>query len=119
MTKTAGSGSTPKCHGSGTTGFSLTLRDVISGCVHLDNLDVLIRHLGAQLVIDGGQLLAVAAPRRVELNKHVLSRSRNTTISVAGPGCFSRILIFTHSGSRIQKQQQKREGKKKFVVKEL
>jgi hypothetical protein len=28
--------------------------------------------------------------------------------SVADPGLLSRILIFTHSGSRIQKQQQKR-----------
>ncbi len=28
----------------------------------------------------------------------------------------SRILIFTHPGSRIQKQQQKRGVKKKFVV---
>jgi hypothetical protein len=26
--------------------------------------------------------------------------------SVADPGCLSRILIFTHPGSRIQKQQQ-------------
>jgi hypothetical protein len=33
-------------------------------------------------------------------------------ISVADPGCLSRILIFTHSGSRIQKQQQKRGVKK-------
>jgi hypothetical protein len=32
--------------------------------------------------------------------------------SVADPGCLSRILIFTHPGSRIQKQQQKREVKK-------
>jgi hypothetical protein len=29
-------------------------------------------------------------------------------ISVEDPGCLSRILIFTHPGSRIQKQQQKR-----------
>ncbi len=33
-------------------------------------------------------------------------------VSVANPGCLSRILIFTHPGSRIQKQQQKREVKK-------
>jgi hypothetical protein len=32
--------------------------------------------------------------------------------SVADPGCLSRILIFTHPGSRIQKQQPKREVKK-------
>jgi hypothetical protein len=37
------------------------------------------------------------------------------TVSVADPGCLSRILIFTHPGSRIQKQQQKR-GEKKLVV---
>jgi hypothetical protein len=43
--------------------------------------------------------------------------------SVADPGCLSRILIFTHPGSRIpdlgsriQKQQQKRVVKKKFDV---
>jgi hypothetical protein len=35
-------------------------------------------------------------------------------ISVADPGCLSRILIFTHPGSRIQKQQQKRGVKKIF-----
>jgi hypothetical protein len=84
--------------------FLFTLRDVVGGGVHLDNLHILIGHLGAQLVIDGGQLLAVPAPRRVELNQHVLGSRRNTTTSVAGPGCLSRILIFTHSGSRIQKQ---------------
>ncbi len=33
-------------------------------------------------------------------------------ISVADPGCLSRILIFTHPGSRIQKQLQKRGVKK-------
>jgi hypothetical protein len=32
--------------------------------------------------------------------------------SVADPGCLSRILIFTHPGSRIQKPQQKRGVKK-------
>jgi hypothetical protein len=32
--------------------------------------------------------------------------------SVADPGCLSRILIFTHPGSRIQKQHQKRGVKK-------
>ncbi len=32
--------------------------------------------------------------------------------SVADPGCLSRILIFTHPGSRIQKEQQKRGVKK-------
>jgi hypothetical protein len=44
---------------------------------------------------------------------------KNQAASVADPGCLSRILIFTHPGSRIpdlgsriQKQQQKREVKK-------
>jgi hypothetical protein len=32
--------------------------------------------------------------------------------SVADPGCLSQILIFTHHGSRIQKQQEKRGAKK-------
>jgi hypothetical protein len=35
--------------------------------------------------------------------------------SVADPGCLSRIPIFTHPESRIQKKQQER-GEKKFVV---
>jgi hypothetical protein len=45
-----------------------------------------------------------------------------TFYSVADPGCLSRILIFTHPGSRIpdlgsriQKQQQKTGVKKKFL----
>jgi hypothetical protein len=38
------------------------------------------------------------------------SRSRSK------PGCLSRILTFIHPGSRIQQQQQKRKGKKLFVV---
>jgi hypothetical protein len=37
-------------------------------------------------------------------------------ISAADPGCLSRILIFTHPGSRIQKQQQKRGVKKLIVI---
>jgi hypothetical protein len=39
-------------------------------------------------------------------------------ISVADPGCLSRILIFTHSGSRIPnpKTATKERGEKKFVV---
>jgi hypothetical protein len=35
--------------------------------------------------------------------------------SVADPGCLSRIRIFSHPGSRIQKQQQKRGVKKSFL----
>jgi hypothetical protein len=38
-----------------------------------------------------------------------------TVTSVADPGCLSRILIFTHPGSRIQKQQQKRGVKKNLL----
>ncbi len=78
--RTASADPDPHQNGSGTLWFLLTLRDIVSGGVHLDDLDVLVRHLGAQLVIDGGQLLAVPAPRRVELNQHVLARRRNTTI---------------------------------------
>jgi hypothetical protein len=37
------------------------------------------------------------------------------TTSVADPGCLSRILIFTHPGSRIQKPQLKGGLKKMFV----
>jgi hypothetical protein len=38
--------------------------------------------------------------------------------SVADPGCLSRILIFTHPGSRIPdpKNSNKREGSNKFFV---
>ncbi len=35
---------------------------------------------------------------------------------VADPGCLSRILIFTHPGSRIQKQEQKRGVKTKLLT---
>jgi hypothetical protein len=35
--------------------------------------------------------------------------------SVADPGCLSRILIFTHPGSRIQKREQKRGGGKNLL----
>ncbi len=51
------------------------------------------------------------------LNESAGSRSGFTEkISDADPGCLSRILIFTHPGSRIQKQQQTRDVKEKFVV---
>ncbi len=48
------------------------------------------------------------------------ARNRLGKGSVADPGCLSRIpdpgsWFFTHPGSRIQKQQQKRELKKKFL----
>ncbi len=39
-------------------------------------------------------------------------REERVGTSVADPGCLFRILIFTHPGSRIQKQQQKRGVKK-------
>jgi hypothetical protein len=42
---------------------------------------------------------------------------RDLSCSVADPGCLSRILIFTHPGSRIQKQLQKRGVNKIFFVK--
>jgi len=57
-----------------------TLGDVVGSGVHLDDLNVLVRHLGAQLVVDGGQLLAVAAPWGVELNQHVLKIMKNIYI---------------------------------------
>ena len=40
--------------------------DVVGGGVHLSDDDVLLRHLISELVVDGGELLAVPAPRRVE-----------------------------------------------------
>jgi hypothetical protein len=40
------------------------------------------------------------------------ARQSILNFSVADPGCLSRILIFTHPGSRIQKQQQNRGVKK-------
>jgi hypothetical protein len=36
-----------------------------------------------------------------------MALSTSLTDRVADPGCWSRILIFVHPGSRIQKQQQK------------
>jgi hypothetical protein len=41
-------------------------------------------------------------------------RYNDVDCSVEDPGCLSRILIFTHPGSRIQKQEQKRGVKKNF-----
>ncbi len=62
--------------------------------------------------------------RSYYLTDHMKVRTPKSTPlyhSVADPGCLSRILIFTHSGSRIQdpgsKNSNKREGvKKKFVI---
>ncbi len=42
-------------------------------------------------------------------------RTERCYTSVADPGCLSRILIFSHLGSRIQKQQQKRGVKKNLL----
>jgi hypothetical protein len=47
--------------------------------------------------------------RHTELLR-VLNLKDDKKSSVAYPGCLSRILIFIHPGSRIQKQQQKRGG---------
>jgi hypothetical protein len=40
----------------------------------------------------------------------------NKKTSVADPGCLSRILIFTHPGSRIRKQQSKERGEKQNLL---
>jgi hypothetical protein len=37
-------------------------------------------------------------------------------ISVADPGCLSRILIFIHLGSRVQQEQQKKRRGDKLVL---
>ena len=37
-------------------------RNIIGSGVHLDNLNLFILHLLTQLIVDGGQLLTVAAP---------------------------------------------------------
>ncbi len=56
---------------------------------------------------------AIIAMNRYIIFKRVLETLVN---SVTDPGCLSRILIFTHPGSRIQKQEQKRGVKIKLVV---
>jgi hypothetical protein len=60
--------------------------------------------------------------RYVVLDRGLWIRIDLMLISVADPGCLSRILIFTHPGSRIsdlgsriQKQQQKRGVKKNLL----
>jgi hypothetical protein len=63
----------------------------------------------------GGGRHAPALPRNRYLQQSYPGMPFYGTSSVADPGCLSRILIFTHPGSRIQKQQQKR-GVKKLVV---
>jgi hypothetical protein len=59
------------------------------------------------------------APHLNTVSDEVLNFCCNVADSVADPGCLSRILIFTHHGSRIpdlgsriQKQKLKREVKK-------
>jgi hypothetical protein len=60
--------------------------------------------------------------KQVLQNRTVLltwPKKKNEIFSVADPGCLSRILIFTHSGSRIPdpKSATKERGEKKLVVK--
>jgi hypothetical protein len=50
-------------------------------------------------------------PAQIRLIRYVIIKEIG---SVADPGCLSRILIFTHPGSWIQKQYQKREIEKKI-----
>jgi hypothetical protein len=103
----SGSGSTPKCYGSGTLLPELCLLvtwRVVSSppCRRVEDTS------GLCIVVD--PLLSVVA-----LTGHLTS--------VADPGCLSRIpdpdfypSRIPDLGSRIQKQQQKRGGEKKFVV---
>jgi hypothetical protein len=57
-----------------------------------------------------------AQPLRLNVLLHIKKGTHEkyetiTVPSVADPGCLSRILIFTDSGSRIQKQKKKRGEK--------
>jgi len=47
-------------------------RDVVRGGILLDDLDLLVSHLLGELFVDWGQLLALAAPRTVELTNTYL-----------------------------------------------
>jgi hypothetical protein len=53
--------------------------------------------------------------RKETLENIILAYRVGTGTVLVDPGCLSRILIFTHHESRIQKPQQKR-GVKKIVV---
>ena len=70
--------------------FKLTRRHVVCGRVHLDDLHAwLLPELLPQLVVDGGQLLAVAAPGRVELDQGVLAGGGHQVVKVLGNGDLS------------------------------
>ncbi len=57
---------------------------------------------------------------RPTISNHITARRLLSVNSVSDPGCLSRILIFTHPGSRTpdhgSKNSNKREGWKKYVV---
>jgi 2-oxoglutarate dehydrogenase complex dehydrogenase (E1) component-like enzyme len=62
--------------------------------------------------VEVGQIILISFSLTLKLNKKWDVIFFIVFPSVADPGCLSRNLIFTHPGSRIQKQQQKRGVKK-------
>jgi hypothetical protein len=60
-------------------------------------------------------LLQTVQRRGVIVMEEAISFYYRLICSVADPGCLFRILIFTHPGSRIQKQQQPRGVKKNLL----
>ena len=53
--------------------MNLDILDLVEGGVHLgDDVFGSVGEVGRELIVDGHQLLAVAAPRRVELDEHAL-----------------------------------------------
>jgi len=61
-------------------------RHIVGGGVHLDDGNVLVLQLLGQLLVDGGQLLAVTAPWGVELDERVLAVVDHQLVKVLGHG---------------------------------
>merc|ERR1711963_602445 len=68
--------------------------DLVGGGVHLGNHNILtVLELGAKLVPDGGQLLAVSAPRGIELDENTLGLVESDLIEVLADQDLDRLGI--------------------------
>lgn len=75
-------------------GRDLDALQLVGSGVHLGNDNILIvLVLLSQLVVDGGQLLAVSAPWGVELNQHALALVQGNALEVAGYQHLDGVLV--------------------------
>ena len=68
-------------------------RNVVGGGVHLDDQNILVGHLLAQFVVDWSQLLAMAAPRSVELDQDVLAAVLDQVVEVLADGDLDTVVV--------------------------